>query len=67
MRSRPKRWTWIERLPVAPVTTFDYTRWEMIVDDGSYDESHEVIQFLRHEADKLRALRKVTFRMKKTS
>lgn len=39
----------------------------MIVDDGSYDDFHEVIQFLRHEADKLRALRKVTFRMKKTS
>ena len=38
----------------------------MIVYDGSIDDSHAVVQFLRHEADKLRALRKVIVSHEKT-
>ena len=38
----------------------------MIVYTGSVEDSHEVIQFLRREADKLRALRKVAVSREKT-
>ena len=39
---------------------------EIIVYDGSIEDSRAVIQFLRHEADKLRALRKVIVSPEKT-
>jgi len=38
----------------------------MIVYPGSIDDPHEVIQFLRKEADKLRALRKIVISPEKT-
>jgi hypothetical protein len=38
----------------------------MIVYPGSIDDSHELIQFLRREADKLRALRKVVVSRERT-
>jgi len=38
----------------------------VIVYPGSVDDSHEVIQFLRFEADKLRALRKLVVSGEKT-
>jgi hypothetical protein len=38
----------------------------MIVYPGSVDDPHEVIQFLRKEADKLRALRKIVISPEKT-
>jgi hypothetical protein len=51
---------------VARVVGIDYTRLEMIVYDGSIEDSHSVIQFLRHEADKLRALRRIIISPEKT-
>ena len=38
----------------------------IIVYDGPIDDSHGVIQFLRHEADELRALRKAIDSREKT-
>lgn len=38
----------------------------MIVYPGPIDDPHEVIQFLRKEADKLRALRKIVISPEKT-
>ena len=38
----------------------------MLVYKGSIEDSHAVIQFLRHEADKLRTLRKVVISPEKT-
>ena len=38
----------------------------MIVYTGSVEDSHEVVQFLRHEVDKLRALKKVVISPDKT-
>src|ERR1051325_4351277 len=38
----------------------------MIVYSGSVDDAYEVIQFLRKEADKLRALRKIVISPDKT-
>lgn len=38
----------------------------MLVYDGSVEDSEAVIQFLRHEADKLRALRRIVISPEKT-
>jgi hypothetical protein len=38
----------------------------MLVYPGSVDNEHDVIQFLRHESDKLRALRRVVISPEKT-
>jgi hypothetical protein len=38
----------------------------MVVYSGSVDDPHEVIQFLRKEADKLRALRKIVISPQET-
>jgi hypothetical protein len=38
----------------------------MLVYQGSVDDGHAVIQFLRHESDKLRALRRVVISPEKT-
>lgn len=38
----------------------------MLVFSGSVENEHEVVQFLRHESDKLRALRKVVVTPEKT-
>src|SRR5262249_55691099 len=38
----------------------------MIVYTGSVDDAHELVQFFRREADKLRALKKVVVSLEKT-
>jgi hypothetical protein len=48
------------------VYPFDKLWVEMIVYLGSVEDTHEVIQFLRKEADKLRALRKLVVSREKT-